>query len=104
MAAPAAVILAFIARVGGPFAIKKAIDKFGKKAVLKATDKMTYIGKNILKKSKSYKDTKVAKETAKIRSKLNLPKQSPDFYRRLEKGGSVKKYAGGSTVRKPRSY
>ena len=105
MALPAAgVVLAFIARVGGPLAIKKAIKKFGKKAVLKATDKMTYIGKNIANKSKSYKDTKIAKETDKIRSKLNLPKQSPDFYRRLEKGGSVKKYAGGSKVRKPRSY
>jgi hypothetical protein len=103
MALPAAaIILAYIARVGGPLAIKKAIKKFGKKAVQKATDKMTYIGKEISKKSKSYKDTKVAKETAKIRSKLNLPKQSPAFYRRLEKGGSVKKYAGGSIVRKPK--
>ena len=105
MALPAAgVVLAFIARVGGPLAIKKAIKKFGKKAVLKATDKMTYIGKNIAKKSKSYKDTKIAKETAKIRSKLNLPKQSPDFYRRLEKGGKIKTYAKGSQVRKPKSY
>ena len=103
MALPAAgVVLAFIARIGGPLAIKKAIKKFGKKAVQKATDKMTYIGREISKKSKSYKDTKIAKETAKIRSKLNLPKQSPDFYRRLEKGGSVKKYAGGSEVRKPK--
>jgi len=105
MAAPAAaVVLAFIARIGGPLAIKKAIKKFGKKAVLKATNKMTYIGKEISKKSKSFKDTKIAKESAKIQAKLNLPKQSPTFYRRLEKGGSVRKYAGGSKVRKPRSY
>ena len=102
MALPAAgVVLAFIARVGGPLAIKKAIKKFGKKAVLKATDKMTYIGKNIAKKSKSYKDTKIAKESAKIQAKLNLPNK-PAFYRRLEKGGSVKKYAEGSKVRKPK--
>ena len=105
MALPAAaIILAYIARIGGPLAIKKAIKKFGKKAVQKATDKMTYIGKDILKKSKSFKDTKLAKESAKIQAKLNLPKQSPAFYRRLEKGGSVKKYSHGNTVRKPRSY
>jgi len=104
MAAPAAVILAFIARIGGPLAIKKAIKKFGKKAVLKATNKMTYIGKEISKKSKSFKDTKIAKESAKIQAKLNLPKKPPAFYRRLEKGGSVKKYSHGNTVRKPRSY
>ena len=104
MALPAVgVVLAFIARVGGPLAIKKAIKKFGKKAVLKATDKMTYIGKEIAKKSKSFKDTKIAKESAKIQEKLNLSNKPP-FYRRLEKGGNVKKYAGGSTVRKPRSY
>ena len=47
---------------------------------------------------------KIAQETARIRSKLNLLKKSPEFYRRLEKGGSVKKYAGGSTERKPKSY
>ena len=104
MALPAvAVVLAFIARVGGPYAIKKAIKKFGKKAVQKATNKMTYIGKEIAKKSKSFKDTKIAKESAKIQEKLNLPKK-PSFYKRLEKGGSVKKYAGGSQVRKPRRY
>ena len=104
MAIPAAaVVLAYIARIGGPYAIKQAVKKFGKKAVLKATDKMTHIGKEILKKSKSFKDTKIAKESAKIQEKLNLPKK-PSFYRRLEKGGNVKKYAGGSTVRKPRSY
>ena len=105
MALPAAaVVLAYIARIGGPLAIKKAIKKFGKKAVQKATDKMTYIGKEISKKSKSFKDTKIAKESAKIQAKLNLPKKPPAFYRRLEKGGSVRKYAGGSKVRKPRSY
>ena len=104
MALPAAtVVLAYIARIGGPYAIKQAVKKFGKKAVLKATNKMTYIGKEIAKKSKSFKDTKIAKESAKIQAKLNLPNK-PAFYRRLEKGGSVKKYAGGSTVRKPRSY
>ena len=105
MAIPAAaVVLAYIARIGGPYAIKQAVKKFGKKAVLKATDKMTHIGKEILKKSKSFKDTKIAKESAKIQAKLNLPKKPPAFYRRLEKGGSVKKYAEGSIVRKPRSY
>jgi transposase-like protein len=87
--------------VGGPYAIKKAIKKFGKKAVQKATDKMTYIGKEISKKSKSFKDTKIAKESAKIQEKLNLPNKPP-FHKRLEKGGSVKKYAGGSVVRKPK--
>ena len=94
--AVAAVVLAYIARIGGPYAIKQAIKKFGKKAVLKATDKMTYIGKEFAKKSKTLKDTKVAKETEKIREKLNLPKES--------KGGIIKTYAKGSVVRKPRSY
>ena len=103
MALPAAgVVLAFIARIGGPLAIKKAIKKFGKKAVQKATDKMTYIGKEISKKSKSFKDTKIAKESAKIQAKLNLPKKPPAFYRRLEKGGKIKTYAKGSIVRKPK--
>tara|TARA_Y100000310_G_scaffold257369_1_gene265415 strand:+ start:328 stop:645 length:318 start_codon:yes stop_codon:yes gene_type:complete len=105
MALPAAaVVLAYIARIGGPYAIKKAIKKFGKEAVQKATNKMTHIGKDILKKSKSFKDTKIAKESAKIQEKLNLSKKPPAFHKRLEKGGSVKKYAGGSQVRKPRSY
>ena len=104
MALPAAgVVLAFIARIGGPLAIINAIKNFGKKAVQKATNKMTYIGKEIAKKSKSFKDTKVAKESAKIQEKLNLLKK-PAFHKRLEKGGSVKKYSHGNTVRKPRSY
>ena len=97
MALPAvAVVLAFIARVGGPYAIKQAIKKFGKEAVLKATDKMTYLGKGAMQKSKTLKDTKIAKETEKIREKLNLPKES--------KGGTIKTYAKGSVIRKPRSY
>ena len=51
MAAPlVAAILAFIARVGGPMAVKQAVKKFGKKAVLKATNKMTYVGKEAIKK------------------------------------------------------
>ena len=105
MAVPlAAAILAFIARVGGPTAVKQAIKKFGKKAVLKATDKMTYVGKEVAKKSKTYKDTKVAKETEKIRARLGFKDTKPAFHKRLEKGGTVKKYAGGSMVRKPRSY
>ena len=97
MAVPLAVaILAFIARVGGPTAVKQAVKKFGKKAVLKATNKMTYVGKEAIKKSKTYKDTKVFKETEKIRTRLGLKDK--------QKGGTVKKYAGGSKVRKPINY
>jgi|TARA_Y100000310_G_scaffold219517_1_gene220910 N-methylhydantoinase B/oxoprolinase/acetone carboxylase alpha subunit len=48
------IILAFMARMGlkhgGAKAIQMAIKKYGKKAVVKATNKMTYIGKNVAKK------------------------------------------------------
>ena len=36
---------------GGAKAIQMAIKKYGKKAVVKATNKMTYVGKNVAKKS-----------------------------------------------------
>ena len=48
-------ILAFIAkmgaRYGGGKAIQMAVKKFGKNAVQKATNKMTYVGKNVAKKT-----------------------------------------------------
>ena len=77
MAAP---ILAFLATMGARYgaskAIKMAITKFGKKAFQKATEKMSFVGKNIYKKikSKTHKDTKAHKETLKIREKLGLNK------------------------------
>ena len=72
------IILAFMARMGlkygGAKAIQMAIKKYGKNAVAKATDKMTYVGKKVAKKTKvkTYKDTKAHKATLKIRKKLGI--------------------------------
>ena len=96
MAVPLAVaILAFIARVGGPTAIKQAIKKFGKKAVMDATSKITYAGRDVAKKTIK-KIPEVIKQSEKIRTRLGLKDK--------QKGGVIKKYAGGSKVRKPRNY
>jgi hypothetical protein len=89
-------ILAFLATMGARYgaskAIKMAITKFGKKALQKATSKMSFTGKNVardlLSKKvlkgkkfkptiKTYKDTKAHKETLKIRKKLGIKKPSP---------------------------
>jgi len=76
-------ILAFIARMGirhgGAKAIQMAVKKFGQKAVQKASTKMSYVGRNIAKKTKipkvkTYKDTKVHKATLKIRKRMGMKK------------------------------
>jgi hypothetical protein len=84
------IILAFMARMGlkygGAKAIQMAIKKYGKKAVAKATNKMTYVGKNVAKKTKvkTYKDTKAHKATLKIRAALKGRKISTDFGKALD--------------------
>ena len=71
-------ILAFLATMGARYgaskAIQMAVKKFGKTALQKATSKMSFVGKNIAKKTKpkTYKDTKVHKATLKIRKKLGI--------------------------------
>tara|TARA_R100001530_G_scaffold24158_3_gene19649 strand:- start:305 stop:799 length:495 start_codon:yes stop_codon:yes gene_type:complete len=81
-------ILAFLARMGlkhgGSKAIQMAVKKFGKKAVQKASTKMSYTGKSAAEKTakkifakkipkvKTYRDTKAHKETLKIRKRLGM--------------------------------
>ena len=74
------VILAFMARMGiihgGKKAIQMAVKKFGKKAFEKATTKMSYAGRSAAKKvkPKTYKDTKIHKQTSRIRKRLGMKK------------------------------
>ena len=73
-------ILAFLTRMGlrhgGSKAIQMAVKKFGKKAVQKASTKVSYTGRNIAKKvkPKTYKDTKIHKQTSRIRTRLGMKK------------------------------
>lgn len=68
------VILAFMARMaakhGGGKAIQMAVKKFGKNAVQKATNKMTYVGKDAAKKTvKKTKPPKGLVKAKKTKSK-----------------------------------
>ena len=69
-------ILAFLATMGARYgaskAIQMAITKFGKKAFQKVITKVSFTGKEAAKKAKTYKDTKVHKETLKIRTRLGM--------------------------------
>ena len=75
-------ILAFLATMGARYgaakAIKMAIKKFGKKALQKATNKMSFVGKNVAKKPVKKKaipaKTNVWKPTKRFPKKGKIPK------------------------------
>jgi len=92
----------------------KIIAKYGKKAYktaeahafkLSAASLASYVGLSKLEKKLTDKKKKEKKEQRTESRKVQRGVRSGERgYKGLKSGGSVKKYAGGSKVRKPRSY
>ena len=92
----------------------KIIAKYGKKAYktaeahafkLSAASLASYVGLSKLEKKLTDKKKKEKKEQRTESRKAQRGVRSGERgYKGLKSGGSVKKYAGGSKVRKPRSY
>ena len=87
-------ILAFLAkmgaRYGGGKAVQMAVKKFGRKALQNATNKMTYVGKNVAKKIVKKK----VKPKAKAKAKSVNPYTLADYKQGI-------KYTAKSFRRKP---
>jgi len=92
----------------------KIIAKYGKKAYktaeahafkLSAASLAAHVGLSKLDKKLTEKKKKEKKEQRTESRKVQRGVRSGERgYKGLKSGGSVKKYAGGSKVRKPRSY